>query len=283
MYKAVLDAGFTCPNVDGTCGSEGCIFCDGGSGYFTQSALPIEEQLHAEIKRIRKKAPDALICAYLQANTNTYAPVDVLEFTYKNILANPAVAALSIATRADCLPVDILDLLEEIALKTNLTVELGLQTIHNETAELVNRGHSFIVFLEAFLALKKRNIRTCVHLINGLPSETVQMMIDTAQTVGALAPDAVKIQMLHIIQGTKLAQMYQQGNFSLMDRDTYIALTAKQITFFPPKTVIERLTGDGDKRTLIAPLWTIDKRYLLGGIDKYMAEHDFLQGDAFSG
>ncbi|MBE6880506.1 MAG: TIGR01212 family radical SAM protein [Ruminococcaceae bacterium] len=282
VMKAVIDAGFTCPNADGTKGVGGCIYCRGGSGYFTARYSDniyedVTNQLKSERDRIYKKFPDSLIVAYFQANTNTYAPVSVLEKAY-NAALDFGVAGISIGTRADCLSDEVTMLLERLAKKTELTVELGLQTIHDKTAELINRCYSYSEFLAGYEKLKKAGIRTCLHIINGLPGESYKDMIATAKEVGRLAPDGVKIHLLHINKDTVLEKMYLDGKYIPMEKEDYIKTVAEQLLYIPQTTVIERLTGDGDRRYLVAPLWSRDKISVLGGIDKYMAQFDIWQG-----
>ena len=282
VYKAVLDCGFTCPNIDGTRGVGGCVFCDGGSGYFTRPSLTVSEQLSAEIERIERKiGSEASVIAYLQANTNTYAPAGKLAALYDSILEFPQVAGVSIGTRADCLSEEVLDVLSSLNEKTTLTVELGMQTVHEKTIGFINRGCSHEEFLDGYFRLRQRGIRVCLHIINGLPYETTEMMLETAEQTALLAPDAVKIQMLHVIKGTRLAELYSHEDFGLLTRDEYIDITVRQLELLPPETVIERITGDGDKSKLIAPLWSADKIAVLGGIDKKLAELDTMQGKRF--
>ena len=282
IYKAVIDAGFSCPNKDGSKGFGGCIFCDGGSGYFTApSEISVRAQLEAELKRIRQKNPEAEAIAYFQANTNTYSDVDTLRRIYSPVIDYPGIIGISIGTRADCLPTKILEYLEELSNKTYLTIELGMQTIHEKTLKLINRGYSHDIFLKGYYELKKRNIRTCIHIINGLPCENEDMMLETAIHAGKLEPDALKIQLLHVIAGTPLAQTYYEGKFSEMSKEQYINLTVKQLEYIPQETVIERITGDGDKRKLIAPLWSRDKISVLGGIDKRQAKLGSWQGKKY--
>lgn len=282
LQKAVLDTGLSCPNQDGTKGAGGCIYCDGGSAYFAESAVvPIETQLDDELSRIREKAPDACAVAYFQAHTNTYAPAPVLRRLYETALAHEGVTGLAIATRADCLPPEVVDLLAELNKKTALTVELGLQTVSNETARKINRCHDFEDFLTGYAALKARGIRVTVHLINGLPGETAEQMVLSAKTLGRLRPDGVKIHLLHIIRGTPLCALYERGQYAPMTREAYIDAVVRQLEVLPAETVIERLTGDGDRRTLVAPLWSRDKIRVLGSIDKLMAERDTWQGKLF--
>ena len=216
------------------------------------------------------------------ANTNTYAPVDKLRKIYNEALDFPAVSGISIGTRADCLGDDIIDLLCEINSQTELTVELGMQTIHEKTIKNINRGYSHKEFIAGYYKLKERNIRVCLHIINGLPDESSEMMLETAQETARLNPDAVKIQMLHIINGTKLAEIYNNSPFPTLTRDEYIAVTAQQLAVLPPETVVERITGDGDKSKLIAPLWTMDKIAVLGGIDKALCQMDLWQGKYYT-
>ena len=283
IYKAVLECGFTCPNIDGTKGHGGCIFCDGGSGYFTSPTLSLKQQLTSEIERIcRKISGSPRIIAYFQANTNTYAPVHILRKYFEEALSFSEVCGISIGTRADCLPDDVLDLLSELNERTYLTVELGLQTVHETTLDLINRCCTREEFLKGYNSIVSRGIRVCLHIINGLPCETPDMMLETARQVSEMRPDAVKIQMLHVIHGTKLADMYKNGKFELLSRDEYIDIVVRQLELLPPETVIERITGDGDKSKLIAPMWSADKLAVLGGIDKRLAELDTFQGRLFN-
>lgn len=280
IFKAVIDAGFTCPNKDGTCGTGGCIFCEGGSGYFTDNGT-VAEQIEKELKRIRKKTPNAKAIAYFQANTNTYANVQKLREIYTPILGFDGIAGISIATRADCLSEEILDFLQELSEKTYLTVELGMQSVHEKTIELIGRGYSHQTFLKGYENLKKRDIRVCLHIINGLPGESLDDMLQTARQTGALLPDAVKIQLLHVIKGTKLEKLYNEKMFEAMSMESYINTVVSQLELLPPETVIERITGDGDRKKLVAPLWSTNKIAVLGGIDKCQAEKNSFQGKFF--
>jgi radical SAM protein (TIGR01212 family) len=280
VMKAVVDGNFSCPNLDGTKGTGGCIFCAGGSGYFTQTGT-IAEQLQAERTRIHAKFPQAKLIAYFQAHTNTYAPLSYLQTCYETALQQPDVIGLSIGTRPDCLPEEVLAYLEALSHRTALTVELGLQTLQPKTAQLIHRCYENETFLEAFHALKQRNIRVCVHLINGLPQESTEQMLDNAIQLGKLRPDAVKLQLLHVIENTPLAEWYQRGGVQTMTQEDYVALVAEQLTYFPPETVIERLTGDGDAKTLIAPLWSRKKRAVLNAIAQYQKAQNLYQGMRF--
>lgn len=282
LYKAVLDCGFTCPNIDGSRGVGGCIFCDGGSGYFTDGRLSVTEQLRMEYDRISCKYGDVPMIAYFQANTNTYATVEKLREVYLSALSFPQVAGISIGTRADCLGDEVMELLRELDSRTELTVELGMQTVHEPTIELINRCCTHEEFLQGYRRLKESGIRVCLHIINGLPDETPEMMTETARQTAELAPEGVKIQMLHVIRGTKLAEMYEEGRFTLLSREEYIDTVVRQLEVLPPETVIERITGDGDKSKLIAPMWSADKIAVLGGIDKRLAELDTWQGRLYT-
>ena len=277
VHKAAIDAGLACPNIDGTKGIGGCTYCSGGSGYFTKDcALSVTEQFRAEEKRIRAKHPDALITAYFQAHSNTYAPAERLEAMFREAIAAGA-HSLAVATRADCIDEEKTQLL--CSLGVPVTVELGLQTIHDSTAALINRCHTTAEFLSGYKLLKSHGLRVCVHIINGLPNEDVPMMLETAKALGQLRPDGVKIHLLHVIEGTALAHTYRSGGYNPMEKQDYIDTVVQQLRLLPPETVIERLTGDGDKNTLLAPLWSRDKISVLGGIDKRMAEIGAWQGD----
>lgn len=283
VHKASLDCGFTCPNVDGSKGFGGCIFCDSGSGYFTAPQLSVSAQLDAELERLSRKFGRAVpVVAYFQANTNTYAPAERLRKLFFSVLDVPQICGISVGTRADCLPDDVLDLLSELNEKTALTVELGMQTMHESTINLINRCCTHEEFVSGYNKLKSRNIRTCLHVINGLPNETPEMMLETAREIARLVPSAVKLQMLHVIKGTSLEKMYLSGEFKLLSREEYIDIIVRQLEVLPPEIVIERITGDGDKSKLVAPLWSADKIATLGGIDKHLAELNTWQGKLYT-
>lgn len=282
VYKAPVNAGFTCPNIDGRKGKGGCIYCDGGSGYFTDSSsFSVTQQLEHQISIIKSKHPDAKINAYFQSYSNTYADIDILTERFEPALKFPEVVAVSAATRADCFNDKIFAYLSDLSERTCLTVELGLQTIHDKTAAAINRGHSFEEFEAAFYKLKELGIRTTVHIINGLPDETEEMMLETAKKLGKMRPDGVKIHLLHVIKGTKLEKMYLSGEYMPLDMESYIDITVRQLELLPAETVMERLTGDGDKSKLVAPLWSGNKIAVLGGIDKRQAQLDSCQGKYF--
>lgn len=282
VYKAPINAGFTCPNIDGTKGKGGCIYCDGGSGYFTDSSkLSVEEQLKHQIALIHAKHPYAKINAYFQSYSNTYADVNTLKSKFEAVLSFPDVKALSIATRCDCLNEDVMLYLSDLSKRIDLTVELGLQTVSDKTAEIIGRGHSFGEFKEGFYKLRKQGIRTVVHIINGLPKENMDNMLETARTLGKLEPEGVKIHLLHVIKGTKLEEIYKSGKYKPLTKEEYVEITVKQLELLPPETVIERITGDGDKKKLAAPMWSADKISVLGAIDKMQADLDTYQGKLY--
>ncbi|MGM9550976.1 MAG: TIGR01212 family radical SAM protein [Clostridia bacterium] len=276
VFKAVIDGGFSCPNIN----AGGCSFCKKGSGEFTSQGS-ITEQLEKERVRIFEKKGDKKLIAYFQANTNTFAPLSVLKEKYEEALSHPSVVGMSIATRADCLPEGVLDYLEEINRRTYLTVELGLQTVSDVTAERINRGYDFKVFENSFNELKKRNIRVVVHIINGLIGETREDMINTARVLSRMDPDGIKIHLLHILGGTKCEEEYKKGLLMPLDKEEYIDITVNQIRYFKEECVIERVTGDGKRESLIAPLWSLDKISVLGGIDKHFVDLNVYQGDLY--
>lgn len=283
--KISLNGGFTCPNIDGTKGTGGCIYCSAkGSGDFGGSPCrSIAEQFdEVREKLVNKWGDDLLYIPYFQANTNTYAPLDRLKRLYGEALACENAVGLAISTRPDCISEETADYLAELSRETYLTVELGLQTIHDRTAELINRCHTYADFMHGYELLEKRGINVCVHIINGLPFETRKMMLATAEELGRLRPHAVKFHLLHIIRGTALAEMFERGEFSEMSMDAYIETVCDQLERLHPDTLVERLTGDGDRETLIAPLWSRDKKSVLNGIDKEMRRRDTVQGSSYA-
>ena len=280
IAKIAVDAGFTCPNIDGSKGIGGCIYCD-GAGSFAMSGNDLSRQFEEGKALVGGKWDPKGYLIYFQAHSNTYAPVSHLRVHFENALKLPDVVGLTIATRADLLSDDVLDLLEELSHRTFLTVELGLQTVHDETAKRINRCHTFEEFLSGYNALKSRNIRVGVHLINGLPGETPEMMLKSAETVAALRPDHIKLHMLHILKGTPLALEYEADPFPILSLEDYVSLVCKQIRLMPPETVIERVTGDGPKEQVIAPKCALAKRSVLAAIDKRLAQLDAVQGDCF--
>ncbi len=283
--KIPLDAGFSCPNMDGKCGIGGCIYCSSrGSGDFAASAtLPIAEQYEITRAKLSKKWSVERTIPYFQARTNTYAPLAKIKEKFEAALDCDGVVAMNVATRADCLPDDVVEYLAELAERVDLTVELGLQTIHDGTAELINRGHTYAQFVEGYEKLRRANpkIRICVHIIFGLPSETDEMMMETAKVVGKLLPDVVKIHLLHVIRETELAKWYESGEYIPLERERYISLVANALQYFSADTVIARLTGDGVGDDLLAPDWSRKKTTVINDIDKYLFANDMWQGKLF--
>ena len=284
--KIPLDAGLSCPNIDGRCGVGGCIYCSGrGSGDFAQPAtMSIEEQYRRTRENLSSKWSVERCISYFQAHTNTYAPLSVLRSLYEAALAQPGVVGLNIATRADCLESDTVAYLAELAKETVLTVELGLQSAHDRTATLINRGHTWETFCRGYASLRaaSERIQICVHLIFGLPGEDEEDMLETVRRVAALRPDQVKIHLLHVIRGTVLADMYERGDYVPMARDRYIEVVARALTLLPPQTVIGRLTGDGMGSDLLAPDWSRRKVSVINDIDKLLYERNWHQGLEFS-
>jgi len=279
--KISLNGGFTCPNIDGTKGTGGCIYCSAkGSGDFGGNPCAGISEQFAEVRQklAGKWGDDLLYIPYFQANTNTYAPVERLKVLYGEALAQENVVGLAVSTRPDCISEAVADYLAELSRQTYLTVELGLQTIHDSTASLINRCHTYSDFLHGYEMLEKRGINVCVHIVNGLPSETKEMMLETANELGRLRPHAVKIHLLHIIRGTVLAEMFERGEFEEMSMDDYIETVCDQLELLHAETLIERLTGDGNRETLIAPLWSRDKKSVLNGIDKELRRRGTVQG-----
>lgn len=284
--KIPLDIGCTCPNIDGSRGSGGCIYCSArGSGDFAaESTLPLAEQYAAGREMMARKWDVARTIPYFQAHTNTYAPVEYLREKFTEALRLDGTVGIHVATRADCLGADVLALLAELAEKTVLTVELGLQSTNDRTAALINRCHTYAEFCEGYRALRTAspNIQIGVHLINGLPGETFADMEQSIRDVAALRPDQVKLHLLHVIRGTPLATMYECGEYIPMTLEEYVATVARQLTLLPPETVIGRITGDGTAADLLAPLWSLKKVNVINAVDKYLFENDLWQGKDYT-
>ncbi len=279
--KITLDGGFTCPNIDGRCGTGGCIYCSSrGSGDFTLAGLSIREQYDRQRAILAKKWETARCIPYLQSNTNTYAPPERLRRLYGEVLALPDAVAFHIATRADCLEEGVLRVLAEVAERIDLTVELGLQSIHDKTATVIRRGHDFEAFCGGYRALRRAvpSARIAVHLIDGLPGEDEAMMLESARTVADLEADEVKIHLLHVLHGTVLGEMYEAGEYTPLTREEYVRILIGQLEVLPPKTVVSRVTGDGDRRTLLAPLYSTDKFGVMNAIDLEMTRLGTYQG-----
>lgn len=279
VMKLALNAGFTCPNIDGSKGRGGCIYCSGGSGEFAgDPAESVLRQFEDVRARMHQKWQEGKYIAYFQANTNTYAPAEVLRQRFEPVLRQPGVVGLSIATRADCLAPDALEYLEELKSRTYLIVELGLQSVFDKTGERINRCHTYAEFLDGYRALTERGINVCVHLIDGLPGETADMMIESARRVGGLMPHCVKLHLLHILRGTEAERLYRGGGLRLPEKDEYVDIIVRQLEVLPPEIVIQRLTGDGGRDSLVAPLWSLKKFEVLNAIDKLMASRGTCQG-----
>ena len=280
IYKVSLDGGFTCPNRDGKVGRKGCIFCsDSGSGEFAGNRRKsITEQIEDQLKLISKKFPEGRVIAYFQNFTNTYGEVEYLESIYREALSHPRVAGLAIATRPDALPKDVMELLNKLNKEHFIWVELGLQTMHDSTAEFINRGYNLEVFDTSARTLIKEGIRVVVHLIAGLPHESREDILGTVNYINNLKVWGVKIHLLHVIRDTALHRLYMTEGFSLMEEQDYIDLVADIIGRLTPEIVIHRLTGDGSRDTLVGPLWSLNKRRVLNTIDKTLKDRGILQG-----
>ena len=280
IFKVSINAGFTCPNIDGKVAYGGCTYCSKeGSGDFAGNPKDDLIKQFNDIKEMMlRKWPNAKYIGYFQAYTNTYAPLEVLKEKYETILAQDDVVGLSISTRPDCLEDDVLEYLAELNERTNLWVELGLQTIHDSTSKIINRGHDYKTFLEGVEKLKSKNIKTVVHIINGLPGEDYNMMLETAKAVADLNVHGIKIHLLHVIKNTPMARMLEKNMMSLMTQDDYVNLVCDQLEILPPEMVIHRLTGDGKKEDLVGPLWSLKKWEVLNAIDDTMKARDSYQG-----
>ena len=277
VAKINLDAGFTCPNIDGTKGYKGCIYClHGSSDYDKKNDLITQFNEKKDI--MLRKWPNSKLIGYFQANTNTYASVDVLKEKYELILNQKDVIGISIATRADSITNECLDYLDDLNKRTFLTVELGLQTIHEKTSILINRCHTLECFTDMVKKLRERNINVVVHIINGLPYETKEMMIKTVKYLNKLDIQGIKIHMLSIVKNTELAKMYEKDKFNILTKDEYIDIVCHQLQYLRPEIVIHRITGDPKIDNLIEPLWITKKRQILNDIDKYMAKYNIYQG-----
>ena len=268
VYKIAIDGGFTCPNRDGSRGNRGCIFCsEGGSGEFAESRdLSVTEQIERGKNRVRDKIKDGKYIAYFQNFTGTYAPIDRLKKLYTEAIDHPDVAVLSIATRPDCLPDNVLDLLSDLNKKKPVWIELGLQTIHKNTAEYIRRGYDLSVYDKAVNDLRSRNIEVITHVILGLPGETKEDMKESVKYVCESGATGIKLQLLHVLKGTDLLKDYDAGKFDVLSEDEYIEILRECVSIIPDNVVIHRLTGDGPKRILVAPLWSGDKKHVLNRI-----------------
>lgn len=281
VYKISLNGGMTCPNRDGTLSSKGCIFCSrGGSGEFSSDKdLSVTEQINQAKQRIKAKTSCKKFIAYFQPFTNTYADIKYLEKIYFEAIKSDEIAALSIATRPDCLGKEVLNLLDRINKIKPVWVELGLQTIHKKTADYIRRCYELDVYDEAVNNLHNIGVNVITHIILGLPFETKQMMIDSVRYAGKMS-DGVKLQLLHILKDTDLLKEYNEGKFKTLSLDEYIDILCDCVESLPENVVIHRLTGDGDKKLLVSPLWSADKKNVLNTINRVFRERNIVQGSA---
>lgn len=283
LYKLSLSISKTCPNRDGTCGIGGCIFCSAqGSGDFAAS---IEKSLDVQVedakKRVEKKYKGSKYIAYFQSFTSTHIPPETLREHLLYAANLPEIAAVSVATRADCLGDEILAVLSDISKIKPLTVELGLQTVHDKTAKLINRCCPLSEYNKAVENLKNIGAEVVIHVILGLPFETKQMMLQTVKYVSDLKVDGIKLQLLHVLRGTRLCDMYEKGEFEVLSKEQYFEILGDCLSILPPEMVIHRLTGDGDKKTLVAPLWSADKKRVMNDLTAYLNQNDIKQGSQY--
>ena len=283
VYRVALNGGMSCPNRDGTLGKNGCIFCSqGGSGDFAASAsLSITEQIDTQIRSLSSKRPIHKYIAYFQAYTNTYAPVEYLQKIFTEAISHPDIVALSIGTRPDCLGNDVMELLYSLNQMKPVWVELGLQTIHEDTARYIRRGYPLSCFEQACADLKALQIPFIVHTILGLPGETNIQLLQTMDYLNRIQPFGIKLQLLHVLKDTDLADDYLAGKFEVLTFDAYIDLVISCLAHLSPDIVIHRVTGDGPKNLLIAPTWSTDKRSVLNELHHRMKKQDIRQGDLF--
>lgn len=295
VYKLALDGGMTCPNRDGTIGTGGCIFCsEGGSGDFAAKRdISVRAQVDAAKQRVAGKmkktadtnganSADGPYIAYFQSYTNTYAPLPYLESLFTEAISLPEICALSIGTRPDCLPDETIELLAELNKTKPIWVELGLQTKHEKTAEFIRRGYKLSVFEDAYRRLKAAGLTVIVHVIIGLPWETKEEILETVRYLADLHIDGIKLQLLHVLKGTDLDSLYQSGAFETLDLNEYLELIGACLKLLPQETVIHRLSGDGPKSILTAPIWSGNKRLVLNSMAKYLKENHIWQGQDYS-
>lgn len=283
VFKIPLNGGFTCPNIDGHVGYGGCSFCHAGSGDFAGNKLDsLAIQFEQGLNMMQKKWPDGYIIPYFQVNTNTYGSLEKIKSLYEEAIGlDERIVSLSIGTRPDALPLDILEYLEDLNKRMPLIVELGLQTIHEQSAKLINRCHDLHTFDEAVKALRKRNIEVVVHIINGLPHETKADMIETIKHLNTLDIQGIKIHMLHIMKRTKMGLDYQLSPWKVLTLDEYVDITVTQLRYLKPSVIIHRITGDAPRELLIEPTWTLKKFVVSNTIDKHMRKENYYQGDLY--
>ncbi|MGP1541903.1 TIGR01212 family radical SAM protein [Peptostreptococcus stomatis] len=284
VFKVSINAGFTCPNIDGSISYGGCAYCSkDGSGDFAGNPRDNLVKQFKDIKEMmEKKWPQAKYIGYFQAFTNTYAPLEVLKDKYETILDQDGVVGLSISTRPDCIDDDILDYLAQLNTRTNLWVELGLQTVHDQTSNIINRGHGLDVFVDCVNRLRSREIEVVAHVINGLPGETYDMMMETIRRVSHMDIQGVKIHLLHVIKGTPMVNMLNKGELKLLSKEEYVDLVCDQLEILPQEMVIHRLTGDGKKEDLVGPMWSLKKWEVLNAIDDELKRRNSWQGKFYT-
>lgn len=281
VVKISLNAGLSCPNRDGRKGMGGCSFCSEGSGRFAGNPLQFISQQYQEVRERMASKWTGKCIAYFQAGTNTYAPLSHLKKLYQEALEQPDCVGLAISTRPDCVSEDTARYLGELSRRVWVEVELGLQTIHDPTAVRLNRCHTYQDFLNGYALLSSLGVRVCVHLINGLPGESREDMLESVRQVGKLRPGGVKLHLLHILQGTRMAEEYQRGRIPVMSQEEYANLLCDQLELLPPETVVQRVTGDGARDELLAPLWSLKKFTVMDAIDREMYRRDSWQGKRF--
>ncbi|WP_232618441.1 TIGR01212 family radical SAM protein [Macrococcoides caseolyticum] len=283
IFKVALEGGFDCPNRDGTVAFGGCTFCSAaGSGDFAGDCVdPIPVQFEKIKNKMHEKWQEGEYIAYFQAFTNTHAPLEVLKEKYEAALAIPGVVGLSIATRPDCLPDDVVEYLAELNERTYLWVELGLQTVHEKTSNIINRAHDMQCYYDGVAKLRKHNINICTHIINGLPLEDYDMMMETARVVSQMDVQGIKIHLLHLLKGTPMVKQYEKGMLEFMDQETYVKLVADQLEILPEEMIIHRITGDGPIDLMIGPMWSVNKWEVLNGIDDELKKRASYQGKYF--
>jgi uncharacterized protein len=284
VFKVALDGGFDCPNRDGTVAHGGCTFCSAsGSGDFAGNRAENLEVQFLKIKhKMHTKWKDGKYMAYFQAFTNTHAPVEVLREKYESVLKQEGVVGLSIATRPDCLPDDVVEYLAELNERTYLWVELGLQTVHQQSADLINRAHDYRTYIEGVEKLRKHNIRICTHVINGLPLETPGMMMETVREVTKLDVQGIKIHLLHLLKGTPMVKQYEKGMLEFLSFEDYVNLVCDQLEILPPEMIIHRITGDGPIDLMVGPMWSVNKWEVLNAIDAELKRRGSWQGKYFT-
>ena len=276
VYKLAIDGGFTCPNRDGTVGTGGCIFCAGdGSGAFAEKQCStIAQQLEKAKLRVEDKIKNGKYIAYFQSFTNTYAPVGQLEALYREAMEPDDIVGLSIGTRPDCLPPETVQLLSKLTQRKPIFVELGLQTIHDKTAQYIRRGYDTELYFDAVRRLKDAGLEVVTHIILGLPGETEEMMLETTKAVVDAGSDGIKFHLLHVLKNTALETDYQNGCFECLSLESYAKILKRCLGILPDRMVVHRITGDGAKKDLVAPLWSADKKRVLNYLNRYLASED---------